>query len=78
MKSLAAIVGTERIRLVKEALGLFEQLDLDIPKSEIESFTKDELKEQIKRATLLLEELGSNDGESVQTSDIPPDSFWTG
>ena len=29
MKSLAAIVGTERIRLVKEAVSLFDQLDLD-------------------------------------------------
>ena len=28
MKSLAAIVGTERIRLVKEAVSLFDQLDL--------------------------------------------------
>ena len=56
MKSLAAIVGTERIRLVKEAVSLFDQLDLDIPKSEIEAFTKDELKEQIERATLLLED----------------------
>ena len=56
MKSLAAIVGTERIRLVKEAVSLFEQLDLDIPKSEIEAFTKEELKEQIERATLLLED----------------------
>ena len=56
MKSLAAIVGTERIRLVKEAVSLFDQLDLDIPKSEIEAFTKEELKEQIERATLLLED----------------------
>jgi len=56
MKSLAAIVGTERIRLVKEAVSLFEQLDLDIPKSEVEAFTKEELKEQIERATLLLED----------------------
>ena len=78
MKSLAAIVGIERIRLVKEVLGLFEQLDLDIPKSDIEAFTRDELKEQIKQATLSLEELGSNDGESVLPSDILPDSFWTG
>ena len=56
MKSLAAIVGTERIRLVKEAVSLFEQLDLGIPKSEVEAFTKEELKEQIERATLLLED----------------------
>jgi|TARA_B100001971_G_scaffold106831_1_gene98242 hypothetical protein len=56
MKSLAAIVGTERIRLVKEAVSLFDQLDLDIPKSEVEAFTKEELKEQIERATLLLED----------------------
>ena len=56
MKSLAAIVGTERIRLVKEAVSLFEQLDLGIPKSEVEAFTKEELKEQVERATLLLED----------------------
>ena len=56
MKSLAAIVGTERIRLVKEAVSLFDQLDLDIPKSEVEAFTKEELEEQVERATLLLED----------------------
>ncbi len=75
MKSLAAIVGTERIRLVKEAVSLFEQLDLDIPKSEIEAFTKEELKEQIERATLLLEdpELLKQVEEVRQARQIGPD-----
>ena len=75
MKSLAAIVGTERIRLVKEAVSLFEQLDLDIPKSEIEAFTKEELKEQIERATLLLEdpELLKQMEEVRQARQIGPD-----
>ena len=75
MKSLAAIVGTERIRLVKEAVSLFDQLDLDIPKSEIEAFTKDELKEQIERATLLLEdpELLKQVEEVRQARQIGPD-----
>jgi len=41
---------------INKLIGLFEQLDLDIPKSEIEAFTKEELKEQIERATLLLED----------------------
>ena len=75
MKSLAAIVGTERIRLVKEAVSLFEQLDLDIPKSEVEAFTKEELKEQIERATLLLEdpELLKQVEEARQARQIGPD-----
>ena len=75
MKSLAAIVGTERIRLVKEAVSLFDQLDLDIPKSEIEAFTKEELKEQIERATLLLEdpELLKQVEEARQARQIGPD-----
>jgi hypothetical protein len=75
MKSLAAIVGTERIRLVKEAVSLFDQLDLDIPKSEIEAFTKEELKEQIERATLLLEdpELLKQVEEVRQARQIGPD-----
>ena len=75
MKSLAAIVGTERIRLVKEAVSLFEQLDLDIPKSEVEAFTKEELKEQIERATLLLEdtELIKEVEEARQARQIGPD-----
>jgi len=75
MKSLAAIVGTERIRLVKEAVSLFDQLDLDIPKSEIEAFTKDELKEQIERATLLLEdpELLKQVEEARQARQAGPD-----
>ena len=75
MKSLAAIVGTERIRLVKEAVSLFEQLDLDILKSEVEAFTKEELKEQIERATLLLEdpELLKQVEEVRQARQIGPD-----
>ena len=75
MKSLAAIVGTERIRLVKEAVSLFEQLDLGIPKSEVEAFTKEELKEQIERATLLLEdtELLKQVEEVRQARQIGPD-----
>ena len=75
MKSLAAIVGTERIRLVKEAVSLFDQLDLDIPKSEVEAFTKEELKEQIERATLLLEdtELIKEVEEARQARQIGPD-----
>ena len=75
MKSLAAIVGTERIRLVKEAVSLFDQLDLDIPKSEVEAFTKEELKEQIERATLLLEdtELLKQVEEVRQARQIGPD-----
>ena len=75
MKSLAAIVGTERIRLVKEAVSLFEQLDLDIPKSEVEAFTKEELKEQIERATLLLEdtELIKEVEEARQARQIGPE-----
>ena len=75
MKSLAAIVGTERIRLVKEAVSLFDQLDLDIPKSEIEAFTKEELKEQIELATLLLEdpELLKQVEEVWQARQIGPD-----
>ena len=75
MKSLAAIVGTERIRLVKEAVSLFEQLDLDIPKSEVGAFTKEELKEQIERATLLLEdtELIKEVEEARQARQIGPD-----
>ena len=75
MKSLAAIVGTERIRLVKEAVSLFDQLDLDIPKSEVEAFTKEELKEQIERATLLLEdtELIKEVEEARQARQIGPE-----
>ena len=75
MKSLAAIVGTERIRLVKEAVSLFDQLDLDIPKSEVEAFTKEELKEQIERATLLLEdpELLKQVEEARQARQVGPD-----
>ena len=75
MKSLAAIVGTERIRLVKEAVSLFEQLDLDIPKSEVEAFTKEELEEQIERATLLLEdtELIKEVEEARQARQIGPE-----
>ena len=75
MKSFAAIVGTERIRLVKEAVSLFDQLDLDIPKSEIEAFTKEELKEQIERATLLLEdpELIKEVEEARQARQIGPE-----
>jgi len=41
---------------INKLIGLFEQLDLGIPKSEVEAFTKEELKEQIERATLLLED----------------------
>ena len=75
MKSLAAIVGTERIRLVKEAVSLFEQLDLDIPKSEVGAFTKEELKEQIERATLFREdpELLKQVEEARQARQAGPD-----
>jgi len=60
---------------INKLIGLFEQLDLDIPKSEIEAFTKEELKEQIERATLLLEdpELLKQVEEARQARQIGPD-----
>jgi hypothetical protein len=60
---------------INKLIGLFEQLDLDIPKSEIEAFTKEELKEQIERATLLLEdpELLKQVEEVRQARQIGPD-----
>ena len=60
---------------INKLIGLFEQLDLDIPKSEVEAFTKEELKEQIERATLLLEdtELIKEVEEARQARQIGPD-----
>ena len=60
---------------INKLIGLFEQLDLDIPKSEIEAFTKEELKEQIERATLLLEdpELIKEVEEARQARQIGPE-----
>ena len=60
---------------INKLIGLFEQLDLDIPKSEVEAFTKEELKEQIERATLLLEdtELIKEVEEARQARQIGPE-----
>ena len=60
---------------INKLIGLFEQLDLGIPKSEVEAFTKEELEEQVERATLLLEdtELLKQVEEVRQARQIGPD-----
>ena len=45
-----------RTLLTKELVGLYDQLDLNIPRSEIDRFSVDAIKGEISKATALLDD----------------------